>query len=138
MECSQSSSSAPLPACSGRWQELAAGWDKHAHTHREPATGQGWAMTPLLTAYAGLLPVDLENKPVTVEAGILLADLHRSWRSVAWPCPSESQLLHSWVGQCSQHPLPWLPAPPALASAGHSGSGRFSDFYVGIERNRPG
>lgn len=33
-------------------------------------------MAPLLGAYAGLLQVDPEKKPVTVEAGILLADLH--------------------------------------------------------------
>lgn len=33
-------------------------------------------MTQLISAYAGLLQVDTEKKQVTVETGILLADLH--------------------------------------------------------------
>ena len=38
--------------------------------------GEGWAIAWLIPACAGLLQVDTEKKQVTVEAGILLSDLH--------------------------------------------------------------
>lgn len=38
--------------------------------------GEGWLIVSFMAAYAGLLQVNTEKKQVTVEAGILLADLH--------------------------------------------------------------
>lgn len=48
----------------------------HRLRHSHPRSREDWAMTQLISAYAGLLQVDTEKKQVTVEAGILLADLH--------------------------------------------------------------
>lgn len=97
---------APLAAGSGRWQALAAGW--HRCWPQGAGHKAGLGDGPLLRAYAGLLQEDPEKEPVMWRRASSWLACTRSWVSVAWPCPSKSHLLHSWVGQCSQHPCPGL------------------------------